>query len=44
MARTGLRGSGNVTYVAIEMGYHDQGHLSREFARFFGVPPGRARR
>lgn len=30
--------------VSIEMGYSDQGHLSREFTRFFGVPPGAARR
>ncbi|MGF6770512.1 AraC-like DNA-binding protein [Paraburkholderia sp. GAS199] len=29
--------------VAIEAGYYDQGHLSREFSRFFGVPPGAAR-
>jgi AraC-like DNA-binding protein len=33
-----------IRLVAFEMGYHDQGHLSREFARFFGVPPGLARR
>jgi AraC-like DNA-binding protein len=25
--------------VAMEAGYYDQGHLSREFSRFFGVPP-----
>jgi AraC-like DNA-binding protein len=30
--------------VAIEVGYCDQGHLSREFWRFFGVPPSRSRR
>ncbi|KWA30747.1 hypothetical protein WL27_26155 [Burkholderia multivorans] len=29
--------------VAMEVGYCDQGHLSREFSRFFGVPPGTAR-
>ncbi|WP_459624146.1 AraC family transcriptional regulator [Burkholderia sp. 3C] len=29
--------------VAIDVGYCDQGHLSREFSRFFGVPPGIAR-
>jgi AraC-like DNA-binding protein len=29
--------------VAMEVGYCDQGHLSREFSRFFGVPPGIAR-
>ncbi|SAL50703.1 AraC family transcriptional regulator [Caballeronia cordobensis] len=30
--------------VAIEVGYCDQGHLTREFRRFFGVPPSRSRR
>lgn len=30
--------------VAIEVGYCDQGHLSREFRRFFGVPPSRVHR
>ncbi|MBB3009834.1 MULTISPECIES: AraC family transcriptional regulator [Cupriavidus] len=29
--------------VAVEVGYYDQGHLSREFSRFFGVPPSVAR-
>jgi AraC-like DNA-binding protein len=29
--------------IAMEVGYCDQGHLSREFRRFFGVPPGSAR-
>ncbi|CAG9221833.1 MULTISPECIES: AraC family transcriptional regulator [Paraburkholderia] len=29
--------------VAIEVGYYDQGHLSREFSRFFGVPPSATR-
>lgn len=30
--------------IAIETGYCDQGHLSREFKRFYGVPPSMARR
>ncbi|AHB76349.1 MULTISPECIES: AraC family transcriptional regulator [Pandoraea] len=29
--------------VAIEVGYCDQSHLSREFCKFYGVPPGTAR-
>jgi len=29
--------------VAMEVGYCDQGHMSREFSRFFGVSPGVAR-
>ncbi|WP_250482181.1 AraC family transcriptional regulator [Caballeronia sp. GACF5] len=30
--------------IAIETGYCDQGHLSRDFKRFYGVPPSAARR
>jgi AraC-like DNA-binding protein len=30
--------------VAIDVGYCDRGHLSREFRRFFGVPPSMALR
>ena len=33
----------SLRHVAIEAGYYDQCHLSREFSRFFGVPPSATR-
>lgn len=44
MAKQLLLNGHTLRQIAIEVGYCDQGHLSREFRRFFGVPPSRARR
>lgn len=37
-----LRGQ-DLADVAVEVGFHDQAHLSRRFTRFLGAPPGRFR-
>ncbi|CAM2141294.1 AraC family transcriptional regulator [Pararobbsia alpina] len=44
MAKHLLLKGQTLRHVAIEVGYCDQGHLSREFKRFFGVPPSRSQR
>ncbi|WP_196483338.1 AraC family transcriptional regulator [Burkholderia multivorans] len=42
LAKHLLLKGGSLRRVAIEVGYYDQGHFSREFSRFFGVPPSAA--
>jgi AraC-like DNA-binding protein len=36
-----LAGEGNVTAVAYRVGYESPNQFSREYARFFGLPPAR---
>ena len=42
IARHGKRAS--LAYVALESGFHDQGHLTRHFKRVIGCTPGQYRK
>ena len=43
LARRALAAGENVAEVAVSFGFADQAHLTRAFARQFGLPPGRWR-
>jgi AraC-like DNA-binding protein len=44
LARRALAAGGNPAAIAVDLGFADQSHLTRAFARQFGLPPGRYRR